>query len=99
MIFEIAHLTIDPAQASTFEDAVAGCAPLFKDAPGCRSMRLEREIEDEGCYRLVVGWDTVDDHMTGFRGSPAFAQWRAAAGPFFTAPPHVVHSRIVAVQF
>lgn len=99
MVFEIAHLTIDPERAEAFEAAVAGCAPLFRAAAGCRSMRLEREVEDPGRYRLVVGWDTVEDHMVGFRNSPAFADWRAAAGPFFLAPPTVVHTEVVADLF
>lgn len=91
MIYEIASLTIDPADAEAFEAAVRGCIPHFRGAAGCRSMRLERVIEEPGAYRLVVGWNTVEDHMVGFRESDAFTAWRAAVGPFFTAPPHVVH--------
>lgn len=99
MIYEIARLTIDPARAAAFEAAVAGCAPFFRAAHGCHSMRLEHEIEDPSRYRLVVGWETVEDHMVGFRGSPAFAEWRAAVGPFFAAPPEVVHTQVVAEHF
>ncbi len=94
MITEIARLTVDPDRADAFEAAVAGCAALFRAAPGCRSMRLDREIEDRSRYRLTVEWDTIEDHMTGFRGSDAFEQWRAAAGPFFAAPPEVVHCEV-----
>jgi hypothetical protein len=32
----------------------------------------------------------------GFRGSPAFAQWRALIGPFFDSPPVVEHFESVA---
>ncbi|RZM07742.1 MAG: antibiotic biosynthesis monooxygenase [Sphingomonas sp.] len=99
MITEIAHLTIDPARTNAFEAAVAGCAELFRAAPGCRAMRLEREIEHPGRYRLVIGWDTVEDHTVTFRGSDAFARWRAAAGPFFVAAPDVVHTEVVAQPF
>ena len=99
MITEIAHLVIDPTRAAAFEAAVAGCAELFRAAPGCRSMRLEREIEDRARYRLVVGWDRIEDHMVGFRGSAAFAGWRAAAGPFFVAPPEVIHTQVAVASF
>lgn len=99
MISEIAHLTIDPAQAAAFEAAVAGCAELFHAAAGCRAMRLEREIEHAGRYRLVVGWDTVEDHMVTFCGSDAFARWRAAVGPFFVAAPEVVHTEVAVQAF
>jgi len=95
MITEIAHLTIDIARAEDFEKAVASVAGAFQTATGCHGMALEREIEDPGRYRLIVQWDSVDAHMVDFRNSPAFQAWRNAAGPFFAAPPMVVHSETV----
>ncbi|MBC2667607.1 putative quinol monooxygenase [Novosphingobium piscinae] len=95
MIHEIAALTIDPAQAGAFEAAVAAARPHFEGDPGCLSFRLERVIEHPGEYRLVVGWTSVAAHMEDFRQSPAFQQWRALAGPFFTAPPSVIHVETV----
>lgn len=92
MIHENAHITIDPARAADFENAVSQCAPLFRAARGCRGMSLERQIEDPGQYVLRVVWDTVEDHMVHFRGSADFQKWRELAGPFFLAPPTVVHS-------
>jgi quinol monooxygenase YgiN len=98
MITEIASITIDPAQAATFEAAVAQAAPLFKSDPGCHGMALERIIEDPAQYRLLVQWDSVDAHMA-FRETPAFQEWRALAGPFFLAPPSVIHSNEVGRYF
>ncbi|HEX8446664.1 MAG TPA: antibiotic biosynthesis monooxygenase [Sphingomonas sp.] len=80
MITEIAHLTIDPAQADAFEAAVAAVSCVFRDAPGCRGMALEREIEDPACYRLRVAWISVDAHMVDFRNSEGFQRCRAAVG-------------------
>jgi quinol monooxygenase YgiN len=98
MITEIAALTIDPADAAAFEAAVAQAAPLFKSDPGCRGMALERIIEDPAQYRLLILWDSVDAHMD-FRDTPAFQTWRGLAGPFFAAPPSVVHSAEVGRYF
>ncbi|WP_051768123.1 hypothetical protein [Sphingobium sp. DC-2] len=47
---------------------------------------------DPARYQLMVRWDRIEDHMEHFRASPAFPQWRALAGPFFTAPPEAVHT-------
>jgi len=91
MIIEIAELTIDVERADAFEQAVASCAPLFRAAKGCRSMALQRVIEDPTRYHLLVGWDSVEDHMVHFRESEAFQSWRAAVSGFFVAPPTVVH--------
>jgi quinol monooxygenase YgiN len=99
MIYEIARIEIDPARAEAFEDAVAFCAPLFRSAKGCRSMALHRVIEDPARYRLVVGWDSVDDHMVTFRNSAAFQTWRETAGPSFVRPPVVEHVSVVRTHF
>lgn len=95
MITEIAHLTIDPAKAEAFEKAVAHAAAILRAAKGSNSMALERVIEDPARYRLRVEWDSVEDHMVGFRESPGFLQWRALAGPFFVEPPFVEHTHTV----
>jgi len=95
MIHEVACLRIDPADAAAFEAAVAACIPLFRDAKGFRSFALGRTIEDPARYELRIGWDTVEDHMVAFRGSPAFADWRARVGGHFTHPPEVVHTACV----
>jgi quinol monooxygenase YgiN len=98
MITEIAALTIDPANAAAFEAAVAQAAAAFKSDPGCHGMALERIIEDPAQYRLLVQWDSVEAHMA-FRDTPAFKEWRGLAGPFFAAPPSVVHSAEVGRYF
>jgi quinol monooxygenase YgiN len=92
MITEFATITIDPARAAEFEAAVAHAAPHFRAAEGCHGMALEHVIEDAARYLLVVHWDSVEHHMVKFRESEGFRAWRALAGPFFAAPPVVVHT-------
>ncbi len=99
MITEVAQLTIDPAHAQAFEAAVAKAAPYFKSAEGCHGMLLERVIESPGRYTLRVQWETVDHHMVTFRQSDNFQQWRALAGPFFTAAPQVTHTETAGYYF
>ncbi len=99
MITEIAIITVDAARAADFELAVAKAAPLFQAAEGCHGMALERVIERAGQYRLVVQWDSLDAHMTGFRNSADFSRWRALAGPFFQGPVDMVHSELAARYF
>lgn len=99
MIFEIAALRIQPGSNAAFEAAVAEAVPLFRRARGCLSMRLEHCIERTDGYRLVVGWDTLEDHTVHFRGSADFQAWRALAGPYFAAPPEVEHMHPVLSGF
>jgi hypothetical protein len=40
---------------------------------------------------LLVEWETLDDHLVGFRESERFSEWRSLIGPFFDSPPVVDH--------
>ncbi|MEC5162785.1 MULTISPECIES: antibiotic biosynthesis monooxygenase family protein [unclassified Janthinobacterium] len=99
MIFEIAHIHIKSATHAAFEAAVAEAVPLFRRAVGCLSMALERSIEHGDHYRLVVGWQTLENHTVDFRGSADFLEWRRLVGGFFEAPPQVEHMNTVLTGF
>jgi heme-degrading monooxygenase HmoA len=92
MIFEIAEIRVVAGHEQEFEASVQQAVPLFERAKGCRGMELQRTIETTGKYRLVVRWDTVDDHMVGFRGSPDFQEWRRLVGPHLAQAPVVEHT-------
>ncbi|MDC8757455.1 antibiotic biosynthesis monooxygenase family protein [Janthinobacterium fluminis] len=99
MIFEIAHIHIKPDTHAAFEAAVKEAVPLFRRARGCLSTRLERSIEQGDHYRLVVGWETLENHTVDFRGSADFQEWRRLVGGFFAAPPQVEHMHTVLTGF
>jgi hypothetical protein len=44
---------------------------------------------------LRIEWAMLEDHTVRFRGSAAFALWRAAVGPYFSIPSVVEHFRPV----
>jgi heme-degrading monooxygenase HmoA len=48
-------------------------------------------METPNRYALIVHWQTLEDHTVGFRGSPAFTQWRGHIGPYLESPPVVEH--------
>ncbi|WP_321944425.1 antibiotic biosynthesis monooxygenase family protein [Paraburkholderia tropica] len=95
MILELAHFRIQPGANAAFEAAFAAAQELLTVTPGYRDDTLQLCIEDASEYRLLVQWNSVDDHMHGFRGSPRFAQWRALLSPFFVAPPSASHYKRV----
>ena len=47
--------------------------------------------ERPGTYLLLVGWDTVEAHTEGFRGSPEYHRWRELLHPFYEPFPIVEH--------
>jgi quinol monooxygenase YgiN len=99
MIYEIAYIEIKPGHESLFETAVQTAVPHFQHAQGCRSLKLERGIENANSYRLVIGWDSVEDHMETFRQSEGFQIWRELASPHFAKPPQVEHVSTVLTAF
>ncbi len=92
MVFEIAEIRVLPGHEAPFEAAVQEAAPLFRRARGCRAMELQRTVEAPEVYRLVVEWETLDDHMVHFRGSADFQEWRRLVGPHFASAPAVQHT-------
>ncbi|AXL53710.1 antibiotic biosynthesis monooxygenase [Paraburkholderia caffeinilytica] len=95
MILELAHFRIAPGSDTGFEAAFATAQTILASMPGYLDHALHRCIED-GCeYRLLVHWNTVEDHMQGFRESPRFGEWRALLQPFFAAPPSAAHYQLV----
>jgi heme-degrading monooxygenase HmoA len=95
MIFEIAQIKIQSGREHLFEAGVKQAIPLFKRATGCKSMQLQRSVEQPDSYTLVVGWDRIDDHMVGFRNSNDFQEWRRLVGPYFLEAPTVHHVNTV----
>lgn len=47
----------------------------------------------------MVGWESVDDHTTGFRNSPAFLRWRELIAGTIADLPQVTHFRHVLTAF
>ena len=99
MFQEIATIRIKAGADAAFLAAVEQATPLFEAAKGCRGMRLDRVVETPSLYRLIVLWDTIDDHMVGFRESEDFQKWRALASPFFAEPPSMDHGEVAVAGF
>ncbi len=96
MILEHADIRIDPPKSSAFEEAILrGVATVIAHAKGFKGYKVNRSIETPGRYLLMIYWETLEDHTVAFRGSDAFAQWRAIVGPFFAQPPVVEHLELV----
>ena len=96
MIVEHAVFAITPGEEAAFERALGDAIPHISSAKGFRSIRMMRGIESPSQYILLVEWETIDDHMEGFRNSEAFAKWRSGLQPFFAHAPELEHFTEVA---
>ena len=97
MILEIADFTITPGQQPEFEAALQqAVTTVASKAQGFRGFKINHSIESPERYVLMIYWDTLEDHMVGFRQGPLFPQWRAIVGPYFAQPPAVEHFTLIA---
>jgi heme-degrading monooxygenase HmoA len=91
MITEHVELPVIAGREADYEAAFAQAKPLIAASPGFRGLTLSRGIEQPNVYLLLVQWDTIEDHLTGFRESPAYQQWRALLHHFYDPFPTVEH--------
>jgi heme-degrading monooxygenase HmoA len=91
VILEHALLPVKPGQEADFERAFATATDIISAVPGFRKLTLSRCLERPGGYLLLVEWDRLEDHTEGFRGSPAYEDWRALLHHFYDPFPVVEH--------
>ena len=91
MILERALFAVQPDSEPDFEAAMEEAKEVIAQARGFRSFRLRRGIERPSTYLLLIEWDSVEDHMQGFRESDLFVRWRELIGAYFAAAPEVEH--------
>jgi heme-degrading monooxygenase HmoA len=96
MILEHCDIQIDPSKQSAFEEAIVrGVETVISKAKGFQGYKVNHSLETPSRYLLLIYWDRLENHTVDFRGSDAFADWRAIVGPFFMKPPVVEHMTLV----
>src|SRR5580698_5480998 len=95
MINEIALIDDTASTEKDFEAAVAKARPLFLRAKGGKGFELHKSVEKPQRYRLMVKWETLENHTVDFRGSEDFTAWRGLVGQYFAAPREVEHTETV----
>ena len=96
MITEHAELPVIAGREREFEAAFATAKSLIAASPGFEGLTLSRGVERPNVYLLLVRWDSVEAHEVGFRGSPAYQEWRAVLHHFYEPLPVVEHYAEVA---
>jgi heme-degrading monooxygenase HmoA len=98
MILESASLQVRAGRSRDFENAFAEARAIIASMPGFRGLELQRCIEREGHYLLLVRWDSVAHHEEGFRKSPQYQEWKRLLHHFYDPFPTVLHYERVAFE-
>ena len=90
-VLEVAVLDVRATQGAAFEQAFAKAQAIIASMPGYQRHELRRCLERADRYLLLVWWDSLAAHTEGFRGSPAYAEWKALLHGFYDPFPSVEH--------
>jgi heme-degrading monooxygenase HmoA len=91
MILEVAILNVKRGLEAEFEAAFAQAKNIIAVSPGFISLQLQKCLEVENRYILLVNWETLEAHTEGFRQSEAYHQWMALLHHFYDPFPTVEH--------
>ena len=91
MIFEVAILDVISGQENEFQAAFATASPIISSMSGYVSHQLQRCMEKQNRYILLVNWEKLEDHTVGFRQSDRYQEWRKLLHHFYDPFPTVEH--------
>ncbi|KAF2334517.1 MAG: antibiotic biosynthesis monooxygenase [Flavobacterium nitrogenifigens] len=95
MILEAAFLYVKPELTSKFEADFAKASQYISSIEGYLGHRLEKCLEVENKYLLLVDWNTLEDHTVGFRTSEAYLEWKKILHHYYEPFPVVEHFETV----
>ncbi len=91
MILEVAILDVRPDQTEEFEAAFSRAQTIIASMPGYERHELQRCVENDARYLLLVWWRDLESHTIGFRGSAQYQEWKALLHHFYDPFPTVEH--------
>ena len=91
MILEVAILDVIPNREKEFETAFAKASDIISSMLGYVSHQLQRCVEKQNRYILLVHWESLEAHTVGFRGSDEYQEWKQLLHHFYDPFPTVEH--------
>ncbi len=99
MILEVAILQVKENQNAKFETAFVEAQSIIASMEGYVSHQLQKCIEKQNQYILLVNWKTLEDHTKGFRESEQYQQWKALLHHFYEPFPEVEHYSLLSKEY
>jgi heme-degrading monooxygenase HmoA len=91
MILEVALLQVKIGMEEEYEKSFRKASNIISSMKGYISHELQRCMEVEGKYLLLVKWESLEDHTVGFRQSNEYQEWKALLHHFYHPFPMVEH--------
>jgi heme-degrading monooxygenase HmoA len=91
MILEAVMLQVKEGMEAEYEKAFCEASKIISSMKGYISHDLQRCIEEEGKYLLLVQWESLEAHTVGFRQSNEYQEWKKLLHHFYDPFPVVEH--------
>lgn len=91
MILEAAILHVKLGMEQDFEHSFGKASSIISSMKGYVSHELQRCMEEDGKYLLLVQWENLEDHTVGFRQSTEYQEWKSLLHHFYDPFPTVEH--------
>jgi len=91
MILETAILNIKKGMVLDFQKSFMKAQHIISSMKGYINHDLQKCIEIDNQYILLVSWEKLEDHETGFRTSPEYQEWKKLLHHFYEPFPVVLH--------
>lgn len=98
MILEVAILQVRPGEGNNFVNDFKKASKIISTMKGYINHELQRCIEVEDKYVLLVRWDTLEDHTEGFRKSAEYEEWKKLLHHYYDPFPVVEHYERVELE-
>ena len=91
MIPKVAFLYIKEGKQQQFERDFEIAGKYISSIKGYIGHKLQRCIEQNNKYILLVNWEKLEDHTIGFRQSDVYTKWRDLLHHYCEPFPIVEH--------
>jgi heme-degrading monooxygenase HmoA len=98
MILEVALLHIKQGMETEFETNFKKASRIISSMKGYIHHELQKCIEEDHKYILLVRWETLEDHTEGFRGSEQYKEWKELLHHFYNPFPIVEHYKNINLE-
>ncbi|HEX4851023.1 MAG TPA: antibiotic biosynthesis monooxygenase [Puia sp.] len=91
MITELAILNVRENQSGEFENSFDQAQKIISKMNGYLGHELQKCVEEENKYVLIVRWEKLKDHTEGFRKSEEYKRWKDLLHHYYSPFPTVEH--------
>ncbi|PWJ39192.1 antibiotic biosynthesis monooxygenase family protein [Sediminitomix flava] len=98
MIQEAVFLYVKPELTTQFEKDFVEASQYISSIDGYICHSLQRCLEQENKYLLLVEWTNLEAHTIGFRESEVYQKWKKILHHYYEPFPVVEHFEMVFKQ-